>query len=63
MPAAAPPPATSATTPGAAYRRRQPETTALYQVVRDNLETRYGAIDDGGIAVRIAKHGRKELEA
>jgi hypothetical protein len=31
--------------------------------VRDNLETLYGAIDDGAIAVRIPKHARKELEA
>jgi len=35
----------------------------LYEVVRDNLETLYGAIDDGAIAVRIPKHARKELEA
>jgi hypothetical protein len=45
------------------YRRHRPETTALYEVVRDNLETLYGAIDDGAIAVRILKHARKELEA
>jgi hypothetical protein len=32
-----------------AYRRRRPETTALYEVVRDNLETLYGAIDDGAL--------------
>jgi hypothetical protein len=32
-------------------------------VVRDNLETLYGAIGDGAIAVRIPKHARKELEA
>ena len=63
MPAAAPPPAATATTPGAAYRRHQPETTALYEVVRDNLETLYGAIDEGALAVRIPKHARKELEA
>jgi hypothetical protein len=31
--------------------------------VRDNLETLYGAIGDGAIAVRIPKHARKELEA
>ena len=63
MPAVAPPLAATATPPGAAYRRHQPETTALYEVVRDNLETLYGAIDDGAIAVRIPKHARKELEA
>ena len=45
------------------YRPRRPEATALYEVVRDNLETLYGAIDDGAIAVRIPKHARKELEA
>jgi hypothetical protein len=46
-----------------AYQRRRPETTALYEVVRDNLETLYGAIDDGAIAVRLPKHAKKELEA
>jgi hypothetical protein len=35
----------------------------LCEVVRDNLETLYGAIEDGAIAVRIPKHARKELEA
>jgi hypothetical protein len=45
------------------YRPRAPETTALHEVVRDNLETLYGAIGDGAIAVRIPKHARKELEA
>ncbi len=44
------------------YRPRAPETTALYEVVRDNLETLYGAIDDQALAVRIPKHARKELE-
>ena len=51
-----------ATGPGV-YQRHRPETTALYEVVRDNLETLYGAIGDGAIAVRIPKHARKELEA
>ncbi len=46
-----------------AYRPRRPESTALYEVVRDNLETLYGAIEDGALAVRIPKHARKELEA
>jgi Transposase zinc-binding domain len=44
------------------YRRRRPEATALYELVRDNLETLYGAIGDGALAVRIPKHARKELE-
>jgi hypothetical protein len=61
--AAAQPPAASATAPRGAYRRHQPETTALYEVVRGNLETLYGAIEDGAIAVRIPQHARKELEA
>jgi hypothetical protein len=38
-----------------AYRRHRPETTALCEVVRDNLETLYGAMDDGALAVRIPK--------
>jgi hypothetical protein len=46
-----------------AYRARRPETTALYEVVRDNLETMYGAIDEGALAVRIPKPARKELES
>jgi hypothetical protein len=46
-----------------AYHRHCPETTALYEVVRDNLETLYGAIDDGAIDVRLPKHAKKELEA
>ena len=37
--------------------------TALYEVVRDNLETLYRAIDDGDRSARILKHARKELEA
>jgi Putative transposase/Transposase zinc-binding domain len=45
------------------YQRHRPETTALYEVVRENLETLYGAIGDGALAVRIPKHARKELEA
>jgi len=45
------------------YQRHRPEATALYEVVRDNLETLYGAIGDGALAVRISKHARKELEA
>ena len=56
------PPAARAAAPGV-YRRHRPETTALYEVVRDNLETLYGAIDDGALAVCIPKHARKELEA
>lgn len=58
MAAAVPPPAATR-----AYQRHRPETTALYEVVRDNLETLHGAIADGALAVRIPKHARKELSA
>ena len=47
---------------GTDYARRRPERTALYEVVRDNLETLYGAIDDGALDIRIPKHARKELD-
>jgi len=45
------------------YSRHRPEFTALYAVVRDNLETLYGAISDGALDVRVPKHARRELEA
>jgi hypothetical protein len=45
------------------YARRHPERTALYEVVRDNLETLYGAIAEGALDVRLAKHQKQELEA
>jgi hypothetical protein len=32
-------------------------------VVRDNLETLYGAIDDGALDIKLPKHAKKELEA
>lgn len=44
-----------------AYQRHRPETTALYDVVRDNLETLYGAIADGALDVQLPKHA--ELQA
>ncbi len=46
-----------------AVRGIRPERTKLYAVVRDNLETLYGAVDDGAIDVKVSKHARKELEA
>ncbi|WP_438028527.1 transposase zinc-binding domain-containing protein [Sorangium sp. So ce233] len=55
--------ASAARTTGVVYERRRPEKTTLYEIVRDNVETLYGAIDDGAIAVRIPKHAKKELEA
>ena len=45
------------------YERHCPEQTTLYAVVRDNLETLYGAIDDGALDVKVSKHARQELEA
>ena len=46
-----------------AYERHRPETTALYEVVRDNLDTLHAAIDDGALDVRLPKHAKKELDA
>jgi hypothetical protein len=47
--------------PARKYERHRPETTALYEVVRDNLETLYGAIDEGALGVKLARHAKKEL--
>ncbi|WP_437905941.1 transposase zinc-binding domain-containing protein [Sorangium sp. So ce327] len=55
--------ASAARTTGVVYERRRPEKTTLYEIVRDNVETLYGAIDDGAIAVGIPKHAKKEPEA
>jgi len=41
------------------YARRAPEKSTLYEIVRENLETLYGAIDDGALEVKIPKHARK----
>ena len=43
--------------------RRRASGGAEGDGVSVNLETLYGAISDGAIAVRIPKHARKELEA
>jgi hypothetical protein len=45
------------------YEPKRPEATLLYQVVKDSLETLYGAMDDGALALPIPKHTRRELEA
>ncbi|MCL4819932.1 MAG: transposase zinc-binding domain-containing protein, partial [Vicinamibacteria bacterium] len=45
------------------YSRHRPELTALYAIVRDNLETFFGGISDGALEVRVPKHARRELEA
>ena|SRR6266567_1924890 len=41
------------------YKRHRPERSTLYEVVRDNLETLYGAIDEGALDVKVSKHARK----
>ena len=43
------------------YERRRPEATTLYEVVRDNLETLYGAVEDGAVKLR-PRFVRKEVE-
>jgi len=47
---------------GFVYERRRPETTTLYEVVRDNLETLYGAVDDGALPIALPTFVRKELD-
>lgn len=37
-----------------AYQRRRSEDTALYELERDNIETLYGAIDEGALDERAA---------
>ena len=44
------------------YERRRPEATTLYQVVQDNLETLYGAVDDGAVKLALPRFVKKELE-
>jgi hypothetical protein len=46
----------------AAYTRRHPEKTTLYAVVRDNLATLYGAVDDGALAISLPAFVRKKLD-
>jgi hypothetical protein len=55
-------PAATRPTEKVVYERRRPEKSSLYEVVRDNLETLYGAIDDGALEVKLPKHAKKELE-
>jgi hypothetical protein len=44
------------------YERRRPESTTLYQVVQENLETLYGAVDDGALKLVVPRFVRKELD-
>jgi len=42
--------------------RAPPPGGTLYQVVRDNLETLYGAVDDGTVKMALPRFVRKEVE-
>lgn len=44
------------------YVRHRPEATTLYTVVRDNLDTLYGAVDDGALAIDLPDFVRAELD-
>ena len=48
--------------PSPVYERRRPETSTLYHVVQENLDTLYGAVEDGALAIALPKFVRKELE-
>jgi hypothetical protein len=42
--------------------RRRPESSTLYHVVQENLDTQYGAVEDGALAIALPKFVKKELE-
>jgi hypothetical protein len=44
------------------YARHRPETTTLYQVVRENLATLYGAVDDGALRIALPDFVRGEFD-
>jgi hypothetical protein len=48
--------------PQAPFSRHRPEETTLYELVRDNLETLYAAVDDGALSVGLPAFVRKELD-
>ncbi len=48
--------------PQAVHARHRPEETTLYEVVRDNLETLYAAVDEGALSVGLPAFVRKELD-
>jgi hypothetical protein len=47
---------------GRAYQRRDAPHTTLYQVVRDNLETFYRAVEDGFASALLPKFVKQEFE-
>ena len=67
----APPPAAGVPQTGPAlsprggyrYQRRRPDQTALYQVVRDHLETFYAAVQEGFVSAPLPAFVRAELDA
>ncbi len=48
--------------PQAVHARHRPEETTLYEVVGDNLETPYAAVDEGALSVGLPSFVRKELD-
>ncbi len=47
---------------GGSYERHRPETTTLYAVVRDNVETLYAAVAAGFEGAALPQFVRRELE-
>ena len=43
--------------------RRQPELGTLHQVVRENIETLYAAVEQGEVGLSLPGFVRRELEA
>ena len=44
------------------YERRRPELSNLHQVVRENLNTLYAAVEDGWTSTRLPEFVRREFE-
>jgi len=44
------------------YQRREPERTTLYQVVRDNVETFYAAVEEGFASAPLPEFVKDEFE-
>jgi hypothetical protein len=64
LPSASPPETGPTLTPrgGVRYQRRRPDQGSLYQVVRDNLETFYAAVEEGFVSAPLPSFVRDELE-
>ena len=48
---------------GYAYERRRPELGTLHQVVRENLQTLYAAVEEGLVGAALPDFVRRELES